>query len=197
MSQTLPAIEPHHSALLVMDYQPGIIGLVPDSELLVSRMAATIEKARAAGLRIGYVRVAFADEDYAAIPATNKGFSRFAGQPGFLHADLPETNVDPAVGPQDGDIVVRKKRVGAFSTTTLAQQLREHGVDTLFLAGISTSGVVLSTVRDAADQDFRLFVLSDCSADPDAEVHDVLMNKVFPRQADVITAADFAELLAS
>jgi nicotinamidase-related amidase len=195
MSETLPPIDPQNSALLVMDYQPGIIGMLADSEPLVTRMAAALEKARAAGLRICYVRVAFADEDYAAIPATNKSFSRFTGQPGFLHADLPETNVAPAVAPQPSDIIVRKKRVGAFSTTTLAEQLREHGVDTLILAGISTSGVVLSTVRDAADQDFCLFVLSDCCADPDPEVHEVLMNKVFPRQAYVISAAEFARIV--
>jgi nicotinamidase-related amidase len=60
-------------------------------------------------------------------------------------------------------------------------------VQHLVLTGISTSGVVLSTVREAADKDLRLTVLSDCCADNDDEVHQVLMNKVFPRQAEVIS----------
>jgi nicotinamidase-related amidase len=100
------------------------------------------------------------------------------------------------VAPQDGDIIVRKVRVGAFSTTDLDAQLRERGVDTLILAGISTSGVVLSTVRDASDRDYRVIVLSDSTADPDAEVHAFLTERIFPRQADVVTVADLHGLLS-
>jgi nicotinamidase-related amidase len=70
-------------------------------------------------------------------------------------------------------------------------------VDTLVLAGISTSGVVLSTTRDAADRDFRLLVLADCCADPDPDVHRVLIEKVLPRQAEVIDLETFAGLLAA
>jgi nicotinamidase-related amidase len=90
---------------------------------------------------------------------------------------------------------VRKTRVGAFSTTDLEQQLRDRGVDTLVLAGISTSGVVLSTVRDASDRDYRLFVLSDATADRDPAVHAFLIEQVFPRQAEVITLGELEELL--
>ena len=53
-----------------------------------------------------------------------------------------------------------------------------------------------STVRDAADKDYRLFVLADGCADVDEEVHDVLLRKVLPRQADVIAIADLPEVLA-
>ena len=55
--------------------------------------------------------------------------------------------------------------------------------------GIATSGVVLSTLRQAADLDYRLTVLRDACADADAEVHRVLTEKVFPRQADVVDVA--------
>ena len=98
------------------------------------------------------------------------------------------------VAPQADDIVVRKTRVGAFSTTNLAQQLENAGITTLILAGISTSGVVLSTVRDAADRDYRLFVLADACADPNSGVHETLMHGVFPRQADVIATSELEEL---
>ena len=91
--------------------------------------------------------------------------------------------------------MVRKTRIGAFSTTDLADQLDARKIDTLILAGISTSGVVLSTVRDAGDRDYRLFVLADASADPQAEVHEFLLERIFPRQARVIRIADLAVLL--
>jgi nicotinamidase-related amidase len=194
MTDDTPTIDPTHTALLVMDYQPAILGRVPDSDALLARMRDTIAMARGRGMHIGYVRVAFDDADYAAVPATNKSFSVIAGGR-QMHADAPETAVHESIAPQPGDIEVRKTRVGAFSTTDLERQLRDRDIDTLVLAGISTSGVVLSTVRDAADHDYRLYVLEDGCADTDPEIHGVLTKKVFPRQAYVISIADLPGLL--
>jgi len=71
--------------------------------------------------------------------------------------------------------------------------LRAGDIDTLVLTGIATSGVVLSTLRQAADLDYRLVVLADACLDGDQEVHRVLTEKVFPRQADVLTVAKWVE----
>ena len=195
MSNPSPSIDPRRTALLVMDLQPAVLGSLPDANTLLSRLSGAIATARGSGAHIGYVRVAFDDRDYAAIPPENKAFAHLAGGR-HLHNDSPESAVHDDVAPNPGDIVVRKTRVGAFSTTDLDQQLRDRGVTTLILGGVSTSAVVLSTVRDAADRDYRVFVLSDGSADRDEEVHDVLTRKVFPRQADVITVAELPALLA-
>lgn len=73
--------------------------------------------------------------------------------------------------------------------------LRANSIQHLVLTGIATSGVVLSTLREAADKDYRLTVLSDCCADPDAEVHLMLTTKVFPRQADVLTHTQWMDNL--
>jgi nicotinamidase-related amidase len=69
--------------------------------------------------------------------------------------------------------------------------LRSCGIQHLILSGIATGGVVLSTLREAADKDYKITVLSDCCADRDEEVHRVLTTKVFPRQADVITSKEW------
>jgi len=53
---------------------------------------------------------------------------------------------------------------------------------------------VLSTLRDAADEDYRLYVVADATADPDPEVHRVLVEKVFPHQADIIDTDDLWNL---
>jgi len=58
------------------------------------------------------------------------------------------------------------------------------------------SGVVLSTLRQAADLDYRLTVLADACADNDPEVHRVPLEKVFPRQAVVTTSDDWAATLS-
>jgi nicotinamidase-related amidase len=195
MTDDVPPIDPNRAVLLIMDYQNGIVSRVADADELVARARDAIAAARGLGVQVGYVRVGFADADLAAIPETNKSFSAIAGGR-QMHADDPATAVHDAVAPEPGDVVVRKTRVGAFSTTDLDQQLRDRGVDTLILAGISTSGVVLSTVRDGADRDYRVYVLEDATADFDPEVHDVLMQKVFPRQAHVISIADLSTLLS-
>lgn len=74
--------------------------------------------------------------------------------------------------------------------------LRSLDVDELVLTGIATSGVVLSTLRYAADQDFQLAILRDACADGDPEVHRVLVEKVFPRQAEVLMTGDWIQRLA-
>lgn len=194
MSDTL---DPTRTALLLMDFQNGIVERFgADDPRILDVAARAVDTARAAGVTIGYVRVALSAADAAAVPATNKIFSGVATS-GAMRADDPATAVADAIAPRAGDIVVRKTRVGALSTTDLDQQLRDRGIDTLVLGGIATSGVVLSTLRDAADRDYRLLVLADLCADADPEVHRVLVEKVFPRQADVVTSEQFADLLAA
>jgi nicotinamidase-related amidase len=103
----------------------------------------------------------------------------------------PATALHPDLGRSPSDLVVVKRRVSAFAGSDLDVVLRALGIDHLVLSGIATSGVVLSTVREAADRDFRLTVLKDGCVDGDPEVHRVLVDKVLPRQADVTSVADW------
>jgi nicotinamidase-related amidase len=73
--------------------------------------------------------------------------------------------------------------------------LRANGVETLVLAGVATSGVLLSTLRHAADADYRCIVVKDGCADADPEVHEILTGKVFPRQAMVVSAEQLVAAL--
>jgi nicotinamidase-related amidase len=183
------------SALLLMDFQNAIVGMVGEgAPALLERAQQARAAAKAAGMAVMHVRVAFNDADYAAISERNKSFSAL-GKSRFITDGSEAAAIHPALVPASDEEVFTKKRVGPFSTTNLAERLKARGIDTLFLSGIATSGVVLSTLRDAADRDYRLFVLSDVCADQDPEVHRVLMQKVFPRQADVIDLAAFGTLI--
>jgi len=182
---------PAKTALLLMDFQNRIVGMVGDQgPALLERAQKARAVARAAGIAVMHVRVAFTDADYAAIPSRNKSFSALA-QNRFITDGSPDAEIHTALTPAPDEEVFTKTRVGAFSTTNLQSRLQARGIDTLVLAGIATSGCVLSTLRDAADRDYKMFVLSDCCADADAEVHRVLMEKNFARQADVIALAQF------
>ena len=187
----MTTLDPTRTALMLMDFQVAIVGLIEDDAPLLEKANAALADARAHGATVGWVRVAFTDEDFDAIPdgATMAGVLQRRTK---MHADSPATQIDDRLSVADDDVMVRKVRVGAFTTTDLDEQLHARGIDTLVLAGISSSGVVLSTVREAMDRDYRIVVLEDACADPDAEVHAFLHGRIFPGRASVISVADLA-----
>jgi nicotinamidase-related amidase len=182
------AFDPRHSALLVMDYQTGIVEQLPDADRLLARVNVAVDIVRENAGHIGWVRVAFTPSDLAAIPDSSI-FAHLASseRAAALRDDAASTQIHSALAPLPGDIVVRKTRVGAFSTTDLDRQLRDRGVTTVVLAGLSTSGVVLSTVREAMDRDYRIAVLGDACADRDTDIHRFLVDRLFPAHARVTT----------
>jgi nicotinamidase-related amidase len=183
------SIEPTRAAVLIMDYQKAVVdGFATDQEVLLKRAAQVLGSARSAGLKIVYIVVGFRP-GYPEVSPRNVNFNAVR-QSGRFHNE-PGTEVHPAVAPQSGDIVVTKHRVGGFPGTDLDMILRANNIETLVMFGIATSGVVLSTLRHAADADYQLVVIKDCCSDRDPEVHRVLTEKVFSRQAKVITAAEF------
>ena len=177
-------------ALLVMDMQNGIVDQFgQQSPRLLVTLSDAVAAARSARIPIIFVRVAFRSGTPEVSPK-NLTFSTYLRSDALGETDYA-TQVHAAVAPQSSDIVVTKKRISAFSGSDLQLVLRSLGVDSLVLSGIATSGVVLSTLREAADLDYVLTVLRDGCLDRDEEVHRVLMDKVFPRQASVVLAAQW------
>ena len=183
-------------ALLVMDIQNGVVdSLGEQSPRLLVTLADTVAAARLVRIPIIFVRVAFRSGGPEVSPK-NLTFSAYLRSNALSETD-DATQVHSAVAPQSGDIVVTKKRVSAFSGSDLQLVLRSLGVDSLVLTCIATSGVVLSTVREAADLDYLLTVLRDGCLDRDEEVHRVLMDKVFPRQASVVLATEWMDRISA
>jgi nicotinamidase-related amidase len=172
------------SALLVMDVQRAIVARTEDAGYL-PRLRGAVDAARAAGVPVIYVVIGFRT-GHPEVSARNRTFSAVTRGGGFVEGDA-DAQIHPDVAPRSGDIVVTKRRVSAFSGSDLDVVLRAGDIDSLVLTGIATSGVVLSTLRQAADLDFGLTVLADGCIDADPEVHRVLTEKVFPRQAEVVT----------
>lgn len=180
------------AALLLMDFQAGVVARFGSAGALQEARTA-LDAARAHAVPVVFVRVGFRGGT-PEVSLRNRSFSPRAGQPG-LEEDAPATQVVAELEPLPTEVVVVKRRVSAFTGSDLEVVLRAADVDHLVLAGIATSGVVLSTLREAADRDYRLTVLADACADGDPEVHRVLTEKVFPRQADVVMVADWVTTL--
>ncbi|MDH6253624.1 nicotinamidase-related amidase [Chryseobacterium sp. H1D6B] len=185
-------MEQQKTVLLVMDMQTGILGMLPDASNLLKNTAKAISKARSQKIPIIYVTVGFR-QNSPEISLNNKSFA--ASKDHFAAIDMAEfMKIHEDVKPQLDEVVVTKKRFSAFTGSDLEVVLRAYGAQHLIMAGISTSGVVLSTLREAADKDYRLTVLADCCLDADEEVHRVLTTKIFPRQADVLTVEEWIPL---
>jgi nicotinamidase-related amidase len=181
-----------NTALLVMDMQSGILSNLPDNTTLINHVVKAIASARSKKMAVIYVTVGFrpgAPE----INVSNKSFS--SAKDRFSSLNMDEfMKIDPALGKLPEEIQVIKRRISAFTGSDLEVVLRAHGIQHIVLCGIATSGVVLSTIREAADKDYRITVLSDCCADADPEVHKILVNKIFVRQADVLTEEEWGNM---
>ncbi len=178
-----------NTALLIMDVQGSTVKRLKDSAPLTNALNKVIETARNCKMTVIYVVVGFR-KGYPEVSASNKSFSAIGT--GVMNFDTEEAaEVHGSVAPQPGDIIITKKRVSAFTGSDLEVVLRSLEIKHLVLSGIATSGVVLSTLREAADKDYVITVLSDCCADMDEEVHRVLTTKIFPRQAEVISSEEW------
>jgi nicotinamidase-related amidase len=178
-----------NTALLVMDMQSGIIGTLPNATDVLPKIAQAIASARENKIPVIYVTVGFR-QGAPEVSTNNKGVA--AAKERFATVNMDEfIKVHPDLRPQDGELTILKRRLSAFSGSDLDLVLRALGIQHLVLTGISTSGVVLSTLREATDKDYRLTVLADCCADADEEVYRVLTSKIFPRHADVLMVDDW------
>ena len=180
-----------------MDCQAGIVSMYGKENEFLERAAAVLRAARQSGLAVIHVRVGFRP-GFPEISGRNRLFAAAKANPQMLKLlEGPAGEVHPALGPEPGDAVVTKHRVGAFPGTDLEMLLRAREIDTLVLFGIATSGVVLATLLAASDADYRLAVIADCCGDRDDELHNALMGRLFPSRADVITADDFVKAIAA
>lgn len=174
-----------------MDMQVAVLSRLADAERVLSNTASAIDYARRNDVLVIFVKVDFRPGG-PEISSFNKIFA-----PSKIHTTNPAMSkmmeISPLISPEPEDIVVVKKRVSAFSGSELEIILRSQGIQHLMLAGVSSSGVVLSTLRDAADRDYTISVLSDCCGDGDGELKKVLEEKVFPMQAEVLTLEQWSQ----
>ena len=178
-----------HSALLVMDFQTGVVeGYAVDQDRLLAATDGVIAAARHFGMRVIYVVVAFRT-GFPEISPCNKVFSALKASGGIA------AEIHPRIAPAADEIIVAKRRVSAFIGTDLDMILRSNGIHTLVMCGVVTSGVVLSTLCHAADSDYRLLVLHDCCSDIDQSAHALLVEKVFPRHATILTSIELIHIL--
>ncbi|MCJ1329572.1 hypothetical protein MMC10_006252 [Thelotrema lepadinum] len=180
---------PSKTAFLTLDLQPCIFALAAVPDYVLANAVKSVEFARRKGTQVIHIGIAFS-EGYPELDGIVEGGGKEAkAREGrnewqlwasmkslstcLLHQ--PSTQPHPSLV-QPTDSVVFRSRGSAFSrptltgdpsSPTLASLLEERGIKHLVLAGVATSGIVLSTVREAWDKDFAITVLGDGCWDPD------------------------------
>jgi nicotinamidase-related amidase len=192
MEAVLAGFEVKNTAILTLDIQNGIFEMLPEADKILPNAKRTIDAARAKGYRVIQVGLGF-EAGYPEIGKLQSRFSRLKENNRFLKgsasAQFHPSLLDP------GDTIIYKQRVSGFSDNSLEMILRANAITHLVLMGISTSGIVLSTIRRAQDLDFQCAVVEDACHDRDAEVHRVLTQKVFAAQGTVLSSLEFERAL--
>jgi nicotinamidase-related amidase len=154
---------------------------------VLARTRTAIDKARAAGALIGYVRVGFSP-DYRECPPNSPVFSGVRSA-GMFKLGTWGTEVHAELAPLANDFDIVKHRVSPFYGTALEPILRAQGVAQLFLCGVSTNGVVHSGAREGHDRDYACTVLEDCCAGATVDEHESALRCV-RRFAAIKNSAD-------
>lgn len=183
------------TVLLTLDIQNGVIDRLENTKPYLERVASTIANARKAGIKIIHVVTAFRP-GYPESHPNNSSISATTARGAYLEGDS-SVQLHPAIPPISGEVVLIKRRVSAFFATELDLLLRCANAETIVVAGLITSGAVLSTVGQAVDMDYRIKILEDCCMDRDEEIHRVLMEKVFVRKAKIVCAKDWVDSLGT
>jgi len=177
-------------AVVTLDLQQGVVATYATDPAFIPRAAAVVAEARRARVPVIHVRVGFRPDVPEASPR-----NRFLGA---VKASIPHQRffsgvsgaLHPGLGLARGDLLVTKSRVSAFAGTDLEILLRAADRQDIALLGIATSGAVLATALQAADLDYRTFIVGDCCADAPQSVHEQLIAHVLPQQATVLTAEE-------
>jgi maleamate amidohydrolase len=181
-------------ALLIVDFVMAYLDKA-------SPLYANVEDALASNERL------LAAARTASIPVifTNVVYEADGADGGLFYKKIPSLRVflkgsplgafPPSLEPRDGEHVISKQFASAFFKTSLAEMLEGHGVDTLLITGLSTSGCVRATALDALQSGFAPFVVREACGDRHAAPHEANLFDLQAKYAEVISEAEACAFL--
>lgn len=185
----------HHAVLLIVDVVRAYIDqgspLRADVEPVVSSVAQLQAEARSAGVPVIHTRVRF--------DSVLDGGVFFRKVPALrvFVGDSPLGSFCPGVEPIGNETVITKQYASAFAGTPLAANLTAERVDTVVIAGLTTSGCIRATAVDACQNGFVPIVVREAVGDRDQSIHDANLFDLDAKYADVVPLAEVLELWAT
>jgi len=174
---TTLSLDPRSTALVLIDLMPRIVALDTAplaGPMVLERCVALAKATRSVGGLVVNVRVE---------------------RPG-LDQQPEGSGLAPELDPQPGDLEIVKRTIGAFGRTSLDDELRSRGIETVALAGIATNFGVESTGRAADDLGYNTVYLTDAMTGLDEQAHEFAVSHVFPRLGTVCTGTEYVAALS-
>jgi nicotinamidase-related amidase len=161
---------PRRTALLVYDMQVGIIGQIQDGPELLTRVKHVLESARAAGLRVFFMRHMSLPKEATGVfqlrmaMAWQRVSTVADVKPWFLR-ESPGFQLVPELNPLPSEVIFDKITMSAFEGTPLDIALRDCGINSFIIVGVATEIGIEPTVRHGADLGYIPIVVTDaCGA---------------------------------
>lgn len=178
----------HAPALVIIDFVVGFTdpahfggGNIGPAIAATTRLLAL---ARRQGWPVAHTRVVYADDG-----SDGGVFSTKVPPLLTLTETSPLSQIVPELTPAPGELLIRKRQASAFFNTGLAGWLAFRRVDTVLIAGCTTSGCVRATVVDACAHEFRPIVITDCVGDRALGPHEANLFDMGQKYADLMELA--------
>jgi ureidoacrylate peracid hydrolase len=196
------ALEPKRTALVVIDMQnafvaPGAAMEVPAARAIVAPINRLAAELRRRGVTIVWVSHENRKDgrDWAGFFDAFIAPGRRAEASAALSAGAEPQKLFPALEVDPRDLRIAKNRYSAFIKNDFEEKLHSRGIDTLLLAGTKTNVCVECTARDAMMLDYKVVLLSDCTAALSDEEQRATLENVIQQFGDVLTADEALRLL--
>ncbi len=190
-------------ALLISECQNGLIhpdhattmsGLAQQAEErgIVGRIARLAEVFRAAGLTVAHATIEPAP-DYEGFDVASP-LAAVTVKRGEFRAGTPLPEIHPGLTPQPGDLLFpRRTAMTAFFRSGLGQALRDRGVDTVVLVGISVNIAIPGSAVEAVNRGLPVVIPEDATAATNTEVHALMYRQILPALATITTTEEVVE----
>jgi len=172
-------------ALIVVDMINGFTDpacpLGCDCPEVVAANKRLLREFHCCGLPVYFTTVVYHDQQEAKV---------FRGRIDALNVLTPDSDwvkIDQRLDMQPGDELIEKQWASAFHKTDLDQRLRERGVDSLVVTGLTTSGCVRATAVDGLQYDYQVVVPREAVGDRNLDAHEANLFDLHAKYADVMS----------
>ncbi|RFN48878.1 isochorismatase hydrolase [Fusarium flagelliforme] len=187
-ASALTAYGPSETALLLLDWYSLFVEKLagPGAQPALETAVQLRKWAKAQGITVVHCLI----DAHGVLPPAAKDVARLQG---LLEMMKTIEQPEPAELRDDSERTFHRRpgHISALKSPGLLEYLKEKGIKSLVLTGLSTSGCVLRTAIAATDAEFAMTTITDACADKDGELHQVILDKIIPNRGHVKSAAEF------
>jgi biuret amidohydrolase len=164
-------------------------------DFVVPNVKRLLEAFRRAQMRVIHLTLGPVLEDGGDMLAVRRGNVTDGIRSMFHHQGTFTAGILEELAPRDGELVINKTSRSAFNSTAIERVLRNLGIESLVVVGVTTSSCVDTTARDAADRGFLVALVEDAMAELDEPSHDAALRQFAVRWGRVWTTDETLSFL--